>query len=78
MRRLTGNRDHWAKTISPNQDVTVYIGAPADPLAATTGYVEVDTLASYALQTSEEFSSFGGVMLWDASYAYGASLVFLY
>jgi chitinase len=78
MCRLTRDRDYWAKTISRNQDVKVYIGAPAGPLAAATGYVDVDTLARYALQISVEFSSFGGVMLWDASNAYGASLVLLY
>jgi hypothetical protein len=74
---LTSDRDNWAKTVSPNQDVKVYIGAAAGPQAATTGYVDVDTLASYAIQTREEFSSFGGVMLWDVSWAYGVSLFFL-
>lgn len=74
---LTGDRDHWAKTASPNKDVKVYIGAPAGPLAAGSGYVDADTLGNYAQQTRDQYSSFGGIMLWDASQAHGVSLAFL-
>jgi chitinase len=77
MRELTIDRDNWAKTVSPNKDIKVYIGAPASPLAASSGYVDVDTLASYALNTRDQFSSFGGIMLWDASWAHGMSLAFI-
>jgi len=63
-------RDKWAKTVSPNKDVKVYIGAPSGPQAASNGYVDADTLASYAIQMRNQFSSFGGIMLWDASWAY--------
>ncbi|KAI0303644.1 glycoside hydrolase superfamily [Multifurca ochricompacta] len=62
--------DNWAKTVSPNKNVKVYIGAPAASLAAGSGYVSASTLATYALQTRSQYSSFGGVMLWDASQAY--------
>ncbi|KAH9998830.1 glycoside hydrolase family 18 protein [Russula compacta] len=62
--------DHWAKTASPNKNVKVYIGAPAGPLAAGSGYVDADTLGNYAQQTHDQYSSFGGVMLWDASQAH--------
>ncbi|KAI0267649.1 glycoside hydrolase superfamily [Gloeopeniophorella convolvens] len=62
--------DTWAKTVSPNKNVKVYIGAPAASLAAGSGYVSASTLGSYALQTRSQYSSFGGVMLWDASQAY--------
>ena len=72
--RLTSVRDNWAKTVSPNPNVKVYIGAPAAPQAAGSGYVSASTLASDALQTRSQFSSFGGVMLWDASQAHGLSL----
>lgn len=66
-------RDKWAKTKSLNKDVKVYIGA----LAATdvdddTGYVPVKTLANYASQAQQQYSSFGGVMLWDVGLAYSA------
>lgn len=74
---LTIDRDNWAKTVSPNKDIKIYIGAPASLLAATSGYVDADTLASCALNIRDQFSSFGGIMLWDASWAHGMSLVFI-
>ncbi|KAF4571382.1 Chitinase 1 [Pleurotus pulmonarius] len=62
--------DTWAKTVSPNRNVKIYIGAPAAPTAAGSGYVDPATLASIAVQTRNQFSSFGGIMLWDASQAF--------
>ncbi|KAF5355650.1 hypothetical protein D9756_004210 [Leucocoprinus leucothites] len=50
--------DRWAKTSSPNPNVKVYIGAPAGPKAAGSGSAQ------------NQYSSFGGVMLWDADTAY--------
>jgi len=61
--------DNWAKTASPNPDVKVFIGAPAAPLAAGSGYVDPATLTTIIQSTKAEFSSFGGVMLWDISQA---------
>ncbi|KAJ7265747.1 glycoside hydrolase family 18 protein [Mycena rebaudengoi] len=58
--------DEWAKTVSPNPNVKIFIGAGG-------GYVDATTLGSIALQTRMLYSSFGGVMLWDASQAYGTS-----
>lgn len=66
-----GQWDTWAKTQSPNKDVKVYIGAPGGPLAAGQGYVDVNTLGNIAIDTRNNYSSFGGIMLWDASQAYG-------
>ncbi|KAG6329348.1 hypothetical protein ID866_9742 [Astraeus odoratus] len=63
-------RDSWAKTVSPNPNVKVYIGAPASSTAAGSGYVSASTLATIIQQTQAQYSSFGGVMLWDASQAY--------
>ncbi|KAI0819279.1 glycoside hydrolase superfamily [Trametes gibbosa] len=63
--------DTWAKTVSVNPNVKVYIGAPASSSAAGAGYVDASTLANIALETRSQYSSFGGVMLWDASQAYG-------
>lgn len=57
------HRDNWAKTASPNPDVKVFIGAPAAPLAAGSGYVAPATLTTIVQDTKAEFSSFGGVML---------------
>ncbi|PPQ73971.1 hypothetical protein CVT24_012533 [Panaeolus cyanescens] len=63
--------DTWAKTVSPNRNVKIYIGAPAAPSAAGSGYVDAATLGNIAKQTKATYSSFGGVMLWDVSQAYG-------
>ncbi|CDO71799.1 Glycoside Hydrolase Family 18 / Carbohydrate-Binding Module Family 5 protein [Trametes cinnabarina] len=62
--------DNWAKTQAVNKNVKIYIGAPASSTAAGSGYVDASTLANIALQTRSQYSSFGGVMLWDASQAY--------
>ena len=64
------SRDNWAKTTSFIKNVKVYIGAPASPDAAGTGYVDADTLANYAAEAQSKYSSFGGVMMWDADTAY--------
>ncbi|CAO3592812.1 unnamed protein product [Absidia cylindrospora] len=61
--------DYWAKNISPNKNIKVYIGAPASPTAAGGGYVPLSTLSNIALTTRKSFPSFGGVMFWDASQA---------
>ena len=68
------NRDNWARTISPNPNVKVYIGAPASSSASGSGYVDIATLSNIATQMRKSFPSFGGVMLWDASQAYGMTL----
>ncbi|KAG6830720.1 hypothetical protein H0H92_014999 [Tricholoma furcatifolium] len=62
-------RDNWAKTTAVNKDVKVYIGAPASKDAAGSGYVSADKLSQIASDTRAKYSSFGGVMLWDASSA---------
>ncbi|KAI8639719.1 glycoside hydrolase superfamily [Parasitella parasitica] len=62
--------DIWARTISPNKNVKIYIGAPASGSAAGGGYVSASTLANIAVAMRDSFPSFGGVMFWDASQAY--------
>ncbi|KAG6864685.1 hypothetical protein C0991_007895 [Blastosporella zonata] len=66
-----GTWDNWAKTKAVNKDVKIYIGAPASKSAADPGYVDAATLGQIAQETRTKYSSFGGVMLWDASEAYG-------
>lgn len=61
--------DDWANNVSPNRDVKLYIGAPASS-AAGSGYVNSKRITSIIQQTQSNYSSFGGVMLWDASDAY--------
>lgn len=70
---LNSFRDNWAKTSSPNKKIKIYLGAPASSTATATGYLDVPSLANAILQTRAQYSSFGGVMLWDASQAYGGS-----
>ncbi|KAF8074680.1 glycoside hydrolase [Lyophyllum atratum] len=62
--------DNWAKNTAINKNVKVYIGAPASSTAAGSGYVDAATLGNIAKQTRAQYSSFGGIMLWDASQAY--------
>ena len=63
--------DNWARTVSPNPNVKLYIGAPGSSQSAGQGYVDIDELKDYAVRTQQNFTSFGGVMFWDASTAYG-------
>ncbi|KNZ79705.1 Chitinase 2, partial [Termitomyces sp. J132] len=62
--------DKWARTQSPNSDIKVYLGAPGDSSAAGDGYVNIETLSKVATDAQRQYSSFGGVMLWDADAAY--------
>ncbi|CEN60252.1 hypothetical protein ASPCAL02693 [Aspergillus calidoustus] len=62
--------DKWALTESKNPDVKVYLGVPANTGAAGTGYLPISSLTP-VIQYSKKFESFGGVMMWDVSQAYG-------
>ncbi|OBZ66266.1 Chitinase 2 [Grifola frondosa] len=62
--------DNWAKTQSANPNIKVYIGAAGSSDSAGEGYVDADTVMNYVIGAQEQYSSFGGVMLWDASTAY--------
>ena len=66
---ISTTRDQWAKTKSPNRNIKIYLGAPASPQAADSGFLSSGTLAAVALAAQKKFSSFGGVMLWDADAA---------
>ncbi|KAJ2656454.1 Chitinase 2 [Coemansia sp. RSA 1200] len=59
----------WATTISANKNVRVYLGVPGSAAAASMGYVPVDKLEELVNVTRKKFSSFGGMMVWDASQA---------
>ncbi|KAF1825103.1 glycoside hydrolase family 18 protein [Dissoconium aciculare CBS 342.82] len=61
--------DQWAKTGSANPDVKIFLGVPSGQTGAGSGYKEPAALAS-VIQYSMTFSSFGGVMMWDASQAH--------
>lgn len=60
--------DNWAKTVSLNPAVKVFLGIPAGSTAAGSGYEPPSTLDPI-ITYCKQFSSFGGVMMWDASQA---------
>lgn len=61
--------DNFAKTISPNKNIKVYLGVPASRTAASTGYIDGATLKQF-VDKVKDYSSFGGIMMWDASQAF--------
>lgn len=59
--------DNWAKTISLNKNVKLFIGVPGGPGAANGGqYVDASGLAPI-IQYAKGFDTFAGIMMWDAS-----------
>ncbi|KAL4815318.1 glycoside hydrolase superfamily [Aspergillus spinulosporus] len=62
--------DNWALTQSKNKNVRVFLGVAANTGAASTGYLPVTSLEP-VISYSKGFESFGGVMMWDVSQAYG-------
>lgn len=61
-------RDHWAKTQSFNKAIKVYLGTAA--ARGVDGHLSSQALITLARATQKKYSSFGGVMLWDADTAY--------
>lgn len=61
--------DNWAKTVSKNPNVKVFLGVPGSPTAAGGGYESGSKLAAI-ISYCKTFSSFGGVMIWDMSQIY--------
>ncbi|GAN03061.1 chitinase [Mucor ambiguus] len=62
--------DAWASAKSMNKDVRLFVGIPGSPSAAGRGYVPYTQLVSQ-IQPLKSMNSFGGIMVWDASQAYG-------
>ncbi|KAG5978874.1 Endochitinase 33 [Claviceps digitariae] len=63
--------DHWAKNVSPNRNVKLLLGIPAAP-GAGRGFTNGTKLRA-VVNYSQQFSSFGGVMMWDMSQLYANS-----
>ncbi|KAI0595533.1 glycoside hydrolase family 18 protein [Biscogniauxia sp. FL1348] len=61
--------DTWAKQTSKNPDVKILMGVPANT-GAGGGYQDAAALDPI-IQYNKQFSSFGGVMMWDMSQLYG-------
>lgn len=65
--------DTWAKQTSKNKNVRLYLGVAAATGAANagTGYVAPSVMIQAAKDLKSQYSStFGGIMMWDASQAY--------
>lgn len=62
--------DDWAKDSSKNKDVKILLGVPASDTASSTGYASASKLKPI-IEYAQEFDSFGGVMMWDVTQAYG-------
>ncbi|KAI9036182.1 glycoside hydrolase family 18 protein [Aspergillus affinis] len=58
--------DNWAKSTSRNSKVKVFLGIPGNTGAAGSGYQSLDRVKEI-IGYVKQFSSFGGVMIWDAS-----------
>ncbi|GAA5799394.1 hypothetical protein HPULCUR_004809 [Helicostylum pulchrum] len=62
--------DKWAKNTSPNKNVKVLLGLPGSKAAAGSGYVPFAQLSPIVKNVHSTYSSFGGIMIWDASEVY--------
>lgn len=63
--------DTWAKNTSPNKNVKLLLGIPANT-GAGGGYTSGSKLAA-AFTWSKQYSHFGGAMMWDMSQLYANS-----
>ncbi|KAK6349039.1 hypothetical protein TWF730_009799 [Orbilia blumenaviensis] len=58
--------ENWARTVSANKNIKIFIGMLAGGIPGTTGYVSKN-IAQQIVADSFRFKSFAGVMFWDAS-----------
>ncbi|KAL6615830.1 hypothetical protein ACP70R_038100 [Stipagrostis hirtigluma subsp. patula] len=58
----------WRQWTASLPSATVFLGLPASPGAAGSGFVDTDTLASQVLPAVEGAPNYGGIMLWSRSY----------
>jgi len=61
--------DSWAKICSKNPSIKLLLGIPASPTAAGSGFVSALELGQI-IKFCQQFSTFGGVIMWDASQAF--------
>ncbi|KAF2736165.1 putative class III chitinase [Polyplosphaeria fusca] len=62
------NWDTWAKNTAPKKDIKIFVGVPGNTKAGV-GYLSAGELAP-VIEFAKNYSSFGGVMVWDASQAW--------
>ncbi|CAL4974643.1 unnamed protein product [Urochloa decumbens] len=61
-------RSAWRQWAEGMPSATVFLGLPASPDAAGSGFVDAETLASEVLPAVEDAPNYGGIMLWSRSY----------
>ncbi|KAF9952182.1 Chitinase 1 [Mortierella alpina] len=60
--------NEWAVSTSINKSVKIYLGVPGGPGAAGSNVLSANQLVEIISQV-QSYSSFGGVMMWDAGFA---------
>ncbi|KAG2208479.1 hypothetical protein INT47_010175 [Mucor saturninus] len=61
---------NWASSTSPNKNVKVMLTLPGSSTAAGSGYIPMSTISTIVPQLASQYSSYGGVSIWDASQAW--------
>ncbi|ERM98251.1 acidic endochitinase [Amborella trichopoda] len=65
---LTNLEDAWKQWTSSIPATKIFLGLPAAPEAAGSGFVPADTLTSQVLPAVKGSKKYGGVMLWSKYY----------
>ncbi|ODV63188.1 glycoside hydrolase family 18 protein [Ascoidea rubescens DSM 1968] len=64
----------YAKDISKNENVKIYLGLPGSNESAVSGFIDNSTLLENRINQAKKNSSFGGVMVWDASTSFNTTI----
>ncbi|XP_062198376.1 xylanase inhibitor protein 1-like [Phragmites australis] len=62
------SQKEWNKWTAAYPFTKIYVGLPASPQAAKSGYTDPNTLRNVVLPVAQKASNYGGVMLWDRYY----------
>lgn len=62
---ITNLEDSWKQWTSEIPATKIFLGLPASPTAAGSGYIAVGDLTSQVLPAIKGSAKYGGVMLWD-------------
>lgn len=75
--QYTTNADNllatWNQWISSVQSNQIFLGLPASPAAAGSGYIPPDVLISQVLPSIRQSPKYGGIMLWNKFFDTGYS-----
>ncbi|QCD90354.1 chitinase [Vigna unguiculata] len=68
---ITNLEDAWKQWTSDIPANKIFLGLPASPAAAGSGFIDVDDLTSKVLPAIKDSSKYGGVMLWSSFFLIG-------